>query len=57
MEKKASIFGKFYSPYMTDDVTSMNYWYEEYKTDPNKTITFGGDGLQQGHLSLRILWY
>lgn len=41
-EKQPSLFGKFYSPYMAEGKTSMNDWYEAYKTDPNKTVSIGG---------------
>ena len=35
-------FGNFFSPYMTDGKTDVDLWYEEYKNDPDKTITIDG---------------
>ncbi len=35
-------FGNFFSPYMTDEKTDIDSWYEEYKNDPDKTITIDG---------------
>lgn len=40
--KHKTIFGKSYSPYISDDKTDMNSWYEEYKKDPKKTIILDG---------------
>lgn len=39
---KKSFFGNFYSPYMTEEKTNMDSWYEDYKTDPDKTLSIDG---------------
>ena len=39
--EKAS-FGKFFSPYMTDEKTDVNSWYEDFKKDPDKTTILNG---------------
>ena len=39
---KKSVFGNFYSPYMTEEKTNMDSWYEDYKTDPDKTLSIDG---------------
>lgn len=33
-----TLFGNFYSPYMTEDKIDIDSWYEDYKKDPNKTL-------------------
>lgn len=41
-QKHKSIFGNFYSPYMTEEKTNMDSWYYEgYKNDPDKRIVIG----------------
>ena len=39
---KKSLFGNFYSPYMTEEKTNMDSWYEDYKNDSEKTISING---------------
>ena len=35
---KKSLFGKFYSPYMTEEKINLDAWYDDYKNDPTKTL-------------------
>ena len=39
---KKSSFGNFFSPYMTEEKINMDSWYEDYKKDPDKTLTIDG---------------
>lgn len=54
-KKHKSVFGEFYSPYMTNEKTNMDSWYEDYKNDPDKLITI--NGLQYSKIIFRCQFY
>lgn len=37
-KNKKTRFGNFFSPYMTEEKTNMDAWYDDYKNDPEKTL-------------------